>query len=62
MVLGYPPIQPYSSDGVLLHSGGSVDSCFSEIDQMVHLIREQAKETALIKEELCSLRADMKEL
>ena len=66
--LGYPPVQPYSSDGALFHSSGSVDSCFSEvglgqkIDQMVHLIREQAKETALIKEELCSLRADMKEL
>ena len=63
--LGYLPVQPYSYDGVLLHSGGSVDSCFSDvglgqkIDQMVHVIHEQAKETAL---ELCSLRADMKEL
>jgi hypothetical protein len=33
-----------------------------KIDQIVCLVREQAKETAVVKEELCSLRADMKEL
>ena len=33
-----------------------------KIDQIVCQVREQAKETAMVKEELCSLRADMKEL
>ena len=33
-----------------------------KIDQIVYLVRQQAQETALIKEELCSPRADMKEL
>ena len=33
-----------------------------KIDQIVYLVREQAKETAMVKEELCSLRTDMKEL
>ena len=33
-----------------------------KIDQIVYLVRQQAQETALIKEELFSLRADMKEL
>ena len=33
-----------------------------KIDQIVYLVREQAKETAMIKEELCSLRANMQEL
>ena len=33
-----------------------------KMDQIVLLVREQAKETGKIKEELCSLRADVKEL
>ena len=33
-----------------------------KIDQVVSLVREQAKETAIIKEELFSLRADVTEL
>ena len=33
-----------------------------KIDQNVYLVHQQAQKRALIKEELCSLRADMKEL
>ena len=57
MGLGFPPLPGQIEDSYAEQVGLG-----QKIDHIVFLIGEQAKETAMIKEELCSLRVDMKEL
>ena len=59
------PRQMYTAEDVAALNGDYPEvhvGLGQKLDQMVYMMREQARETAIIKEELTSLRTDVKEL